>query len=316
MERLEQCRTNCDTAVALGTFDGLHLGHQSVLEKLKRQADVQGLRTLVFTFENLPSSYFGGEQGMLFLPEEKEAAFEKLGVDLLYMPKFDGAIAGLEREDFAKLLFEQLRAKAVVVGFNFRFGKSAQGTPQYLKKAAEQYGATVYEQEPYLLGGEPVSSTRIRAALRQGEIAQAQKLLGRPYEICGIVAHGKQLGRKLGFPTLNFYPPECKLMPRHGVYAAEAELDGKRYAAVANIGIRPTVKDGDMLSVESNLIGFSEDAYGKKACLRLVEFLRGEQKFDGLDALTSQIAQDKRRAEECVKNAWQRGLQAAGDVLE
>ena len=133
MERLGQCRANCDTAVALGTFDGLHLGHQS-------------------------------EQGMLFLPEEKEAAFERLGVDLLYMPKFDGAIAGLEREAFAKLLFEQLRAKAVVVGFNFRFGKSAQGTPQYLKKAAEQYGAAVYEQEPYLLGGEPVSSTRIRAA--------------------------------------------------------------------------------------------------------------------------------------------------------
>lgn len=315
MERLGQCRANCDTAVALGTFDGLHLGHQSVLEKLKRQAD-EGLRTLVFTFENLPSSYFGGEQGMLFLPEEKEAAFERLGVDLLYMPKFDGAIAGLEREAFAKLLFEQLRAKAVVVGFNFRFGKSAQGTPQYLKKAAEQYGAAVYEQEPYLLGGEPVSSTRIRAALRQGEIAQAQELLGRPYEIAGIVAHGKQLGRKLGFPTLNFYPPECKLMPRHGVYAAEAELEGKRYAAVVNIGIRPTVKDGDMLSVESNLIGFSEDAYGKKACLRLVEFLRGEQKFDGLDALTSQIAQDKRWAEECVKNAWQKGLQAADDVLE
>lgn len=316
MKRLEQCRVSCDTAVALGTFDGLHLGHQSVLKELKRQAAAQGLCTLVFTFENLPSSYFGGEQGMLFLPEEKEAAFEKLGIDLLYMPKFDGAIAGLECEAFAKLLFEQMRAKAVVVGFNFRFGRNAEGTPQYLKKAAEQYGAAVYEQEPYLLGGAPVSSTRIRAALRQGEIAQAQKLLGRPYEIAGIVAHGKQLGRKLGFPTLNFYPPDCKLMPRHGVYAAEAEVDGRRYAAVSNIGIRPTIKDGDALSVESNLIGFSEDAYGKRALLRLAEFLRGEQKFGSLDALMSQIAQDKRRAEECVKNAWQGGLQAAGDVLE
>ncbi len=316
MERLEQCRVRADTAVALGTFDGLHLGHQSVLAKLKRQAAAQGLCTLVFTFANLPSSYFGGEKGMLFLPEEKQAAFEKLGMDLLYMPRFDGAIAGMEREAFAKLLFEQLRAKAVVVGFNFRFGKNAEGTPQYLKKAAEAYGAKVYEQEPYLLEGEPVSSTRIRAALRQGEIAKAQSLLGKPYEIAGIVAHGKQLGRKLGFPTLNFYPSEHKLMPKHGVYAAEAEVEGRRYAAVTNIGIRPTVKDGDALSVESNLIGFSEDAYGKKVSLRLVEFLRGEQKFDGLDALKSQIAHDKQQAEECVKNAWQRGLQATGDVLK
>ena len=245
---------------------------------------------------------------MIFTPDEKEEALSEVGIDYLLMPQFDAKVAETPREIFARFLFQELKAKVVCVGFNYRFGKGALGTPLYLKQWAEQYGAELLEQPPFLAEGKAVSSTRIRCALRQGNIKQAAELLGRPYEIVDIGAHGKQLGRQMGFPTLNFYPPKQKLMPKHGVYAAEVELEGQRYAAVTNIGIRPTVKDGDALSVESNLAGFQGDAYGKKAKVRLLEFLRGEQKFESLDALICQIEKDKKIAQECVNIAQQRGL--------
>lgn len=316
MEILKQNQKKENTAVALGTFDGLHLGHRSVLARLKEVANAKDLSALVCTFSNLPSAYFGGEAEAIFTPEEKIRALEEFGVDMLYMPAFGEKIAEMNREEFARQLFAELGAKAVVVGFNYRFGKNAEGTPEYLAEAAKEFGAEVVCMPPYLLGGAPVSSTRIRTALREGDVEEAERLLGRPYEICDVVAHGKQLGRQLGFPTLNFYPPAGKIMPRHGVYAAEAELQGKRYAAVTNIGIRPTVADGDALSVESNLVGFSGNAYGELVSIRLLAFLRGEQQFAGLSELTAQIEKDKKRAEECVKMAWQRGLQPGPDVLE
>ena len=316
MEILKQNQEMEHTAVALGTFDGLHLGHQSVLSRLQQAAQKSDLKTLVYTFSNLPSSYFGGETEAIFTPEEKTAALEKLGIQALYMPVFGEITARMDREEFARQLFTKLGAKIVVVGFNYRFGRDAKGTPEYLAEMAGQFGAEVVCMPPYLLGGAPVSSTRIRSALRAGDVQEAGRLLGRPYALCDVVAHGKQLGRELGFPTLNFYPPAGKIMPRHGVYAAEAELEGKRYAAVTNIGIRPTVADGNALSVESNLAGFSGDAYGKPASIRLLAFLRGEQQFAGLSELIAQIEKDKKRAEECVKIAWQRGLQPGCDVLE
>lgn len=308
MKRWTKCCAPEGTAVALGMFDGLHLGHRSVLQTLKKKAKERSLPTLIYTFSNLPSAYFGGESGMIFTPDEKEEALSEVGIDYLLMPQFDAEVAETPREIFARFLFQELKAKVVCVGFNYRFGKGALGTPLYLKQWAEQYGAELLEQPPFLAEGKAVSSTRIRCALRQGNIKQAAELLGRPYEIVDIVAHGKQLGRQMGFPTLNFYPPKQKLMPKHGVYAAEVELEGQRYAAVTNIGIRPTVKDGDALSVESNLAGFEGDAYGKKAKVRLLEFLRGEQKFESLDALICQIEKDKKIAQECVNIARQRGL--------
>lgn len=316
MEILKQNQKKENTAVALGTFDGLHLGHRSVLARLKEVAKAKQLSALVYTFSNLPSAYFGGEAEAIFTPKEKAAALEEFGIDMLYMPAFGAEIAQMSKAAFARQLFTELGAKAVVVGFNYRLGKDAEGTPEYLAEIAQQFGAEVICVPPYLLGGAPASSTRIRTALREGNLEEAERLLGRPYEIRDVVAHGKQLGRELGFPTLNFYPPAGKIMPRHGVYAAEAELSGRRYAAVTNIGIRPTVADGDALSVESNLVGFSGDAYGKIASVRLIAFLRGERHFAGLNELTAQIEKDKKRAEECVKIAWQRGLQPGCDVLE
>ena len=213
MKRWTKCCAPEGTAVALGMFDGLHLGHRSVLQTLKKKAKERSLPTLIYTFSNLPSAYFGGESGMIFTPDEKEEALSEVGIDYLLMPQFDAEVAETPRETFARFLFQELKAKVVCVGFNYRFGKGALGTPLYLKQWAEQYGAELLEQPPFLAEGKAVSSTRIRCALRQGNIKQAAELLGRPYEIVDIVAHGKQLGRQMGFPTLNFYPPKQKLMP-------------------------------------------------------------------------------------------------------
>ena len=214
----------------------------------------------------------------------------------------------MNREEFARQLFAELGAKAVVVGFNYRFGKNAEGTPEYLAEAAKEFGAEVVCMPPYLLGGAPVSSTRIRTALREGDVEEAERLLGRPYEICDVVAHGKQLGRQLRFPTLNFYPPAGKIMPGTACMPRrqnfrEALCRCHQYRHPPDCGGWRRALGGEQPR------RFFGNAYGELVSIRLLAFLRGEQQFAGLSELTAQIEKRQKRAEECVKMAWQRGLQ-------
>lgn len=279
------------TAIALGTFDGLHIGHQELIARLKSQAG--DLKTMASTFSNIPASFFDKTKRLLFTPEEKIRAFEATGLDYLFMEPFDSSIADMAPDDFARYLFETLGAKLLVVGFNYTYGRRAEGNSLRLKEFAQQYGARVEIVSPINVLGEPVSSTRIRAALREGDAALAEKLMGRPYEYVNIVEQGKHLGRTIGFPTVNFHPSEDKLSPKVGVYASIAEYDGVEYPAMTNIGVRPTVENTEKLNVETNIMGFHKDIYGQQVIIKLKHFIRPEQKFSGVEELKNQLDKDR-----------------------
>ena len=279
------------TAVALGTFDGLHIAHRKIICDMIKNAG--GLPTVVCTFGNLPSSYFCAESAALFTPGEKAAAMEELGIDYLYMVDFDENVANRSASDFMDFLFGDMRAKKVWAGFNYTFGKDAEGGADMLLCEGKRRGADVFISPQIAMGGVTVSSSRIRAALLNGDVLLATKLMGRSYEINGIVTEGKKLGRKLGFPTINYYIEKGKLCPRHGVYGTITRVGERWYPSITNIGIRPTVDDGNAVNVESNIVGFDGDIYGEHITTRLVFFHREEKKFETVKALKAQLAKDK-----------------------
>lgn len=283
-----------DTAVALGTFDGMHLGHRSIIERMVREAD--GMRTAAYTFRNIPAAYFGGRAEALFTEAEKISAFEALGVDVLVLEEFDRKIAEISPERFVDRLTDGLGARKIYAGFNYTFGAAARGTSMVLERLARERGAEVSIADPVTYKGEPISSTRIRAALAAGDAEKAEAMLGAPYVMHGVVQGGKRLGRSIGFPTVNFYPPKHKLCPMHGVYASYVLFEGERYIGITNIGSRPTVDDGDAVNLETHIIGFHRDIYGKPIEIQLKRRLRGEVKFAGVTELQNQLSRDKRAA--------------------
>ena len=285
-----------DTAVAIGTFDGMHRGHQQILWRLKQAASRQGLATAVYTFSGIPGAVLGKKTGALFTKSEKQAAFAAQGIDYLWMQKFTRELADMPAEAFVDFLLSALRARVIVVGYNNTFGKDARGTPRFLQEYAGARGAKVYIEKPVEWEGEPVSSTRIRELLLHGDPARAAQLLGEPYAFHARVEHGKRLGRTIGFPTVNFYVPEGKLCPKRGVYISSVEYRGRKYAGITNIGMRPTVDDGDTVNIESHMIGFAGDIYGEEVCVRLFQYLRGEVKFQNVEGLRHQLSEDREGA--------------------
>lgn len=292
---------NQNMAVALGTFDGLHLGHRAILSRLKEEAKTEDLCTMVYTFSNLPQNLFGKDIGNLFSEAEKAEIFAKTGVDFLVMEEFNLEIADMPPEKFVDFLADTLRAKVVVAGFNYSFGKGGVGNAKLLTEYGRKRGIRVVIQEPVLLDGQPISSTRIRNALLTGEMEEAERLLGRPYSFLSVVEHGKRLGRTIGFPTVNFYPDPDKLCPRHGVYIAIGEYGGWEYPAITNIGVRPTVDDGTRLNIESHFIGFWKEIYGEQVTVYLKTWLRGEQKFPSVEALSQQLGRDIKSAQQYLE---------------
>ena len=288
-----------NTAIALGTFDGLHVGHQELIRTLKSNA--AGLKTMASTFSNIPASFFDNNKRLLFTPEEKTRTFEKLGLDYLFMEPFDEHIANMAPDDFARYLFDTLGAKLLVVGFNYTYGYKAGGNAEHLKSFAKRYGARVEIVSAINMLGEPVSSTRVRKALKDGDAELAEKLLGRPYEYVNTVEQGKHLGRTIGFPTVNFYPSDDKLSPRTGVYASIAEYNGIEYPAMTNIGVRPTVENTQRLNVETNIMGFNKDIYGQQVIIKLKHFIRPEQKFAGVEELKAQLTKDRQTSLNMLK---------------
>lgn len=284
------------TVVALGTFDGLHHAHCHIIERAKEIARQKGLCSMVYTFSNLPSAYFGGERYMLFTEEEKIQAFAEMEIDYLYIQSFDSGVAHQSREAFAAELLKKLRAKVVIAGYNFRFGDGAAGDAFFLQQYASAHGAAAEIVERVELEGDAVSSTRIRAAVRAGQMEFAAHLLGRPYAIAGKIVHGREVGRTLGFPTANIYAPKEKVMPPNGVYISRVWLEGKAYGGITNIGRRPTLHNGEDISIETNILQLEAELYGKNAKVELLRFLRPEQSFANLKALQEAIAKDKEQA--------------------
>ena len=280
------------SAVALGYFDGIHMGHRAVLEKALSFAKENDLVPVVLLFDVHPRKLVSGNVPPMLMSEEKKR--ERLLQMGFAVADFDFRNGmNYTPEEFAeKVLLERLNAKAVSCGYDYRYGKGGAGNAKTLCEYLAPMGIRVFTQIPVLLGGEAVSSTRIRELVMAGEIRKANELLGDFFSYDLVVKHGDGVGHTLGFPTINQFFPEDFIVPRFGVYASRVKLSGRYYPAVTNVGTRPTV-DGDSMRSETCIIGFSGDLYGKKVEVSLLGYIRGEVKFPSLDELKNQVEKDK-----------------------
>ncbi len=286
------------TCVALGNFDGIHLGHRAIIEACARTAKEEGLLSLVWSFRRHPEHILKGSfsSGNIISLSDKEEIMTSLGINHIIWEDFE-SVRSLSPEEFCQtILLKKLYAKKVFCGFNFSFGKGGVGTASFLKEYLAPLGVEVIVLDPVTEGGEPISSTRIRALLSDGKIEETAALLGRPYSIRFPVLHGKHLGTKIGFPTLNQSFPKEYVVPKKGVYAVRMILEGKAYPGVCNIGNRPTVDQNGETLAETHLFDFSGDLYGKKVKVEFFSFLRPEKKFSSLEELKKQITIDREKA--------------------
>lgn len=296
---------NC--VVAIGNFDGVHRGHQAVLERALEIAREEGLPAVVLTFEPHPRSFFRPDDPIdrLTCAAEKAAILEHMGFDAIVEQPFTAEFSSRSAEDFVEhILLEKLQARRVVTGYDFHFGKGRRGTPDFLLEAGKNAGFEVTLVEAFGdEGGEPVSSTRIRNALCEGDVAQAAGLLGYRYRFCGEVVHGKKLGRTLGFPTANMMV-SARASLKEGIYAVRfRRQNGELFDGVASFGRRPTVASDGSPLLETFLFDFSGDLYGETACVSFFGYLRGEVKFEGLDALVAQMKRDEEEARALLAGA-------------
>ncbi len=289
-----------ELAAALGSFDGLHLGHRQVIGNT---LSAPGLRPAVITFQQNPSvSLQKKPVPLLTTNEQKLALLEEMGVEVVYLLSFE-QIRDMEPEDFVEALYRVCRVRALSCGFNFRFGKNGRGDAGLLKELCREKGMELSVTPPVSVAGETVSSTRIRACLEQGDVQQAGQLLGRPFGYDFEVTHGRQLGRTWGTPTINQPFPQGYVLPRFGVYASLVEVEGQKYYGVTNIGVKPTVGSDCALS-ETWIPEFSGDLYGKKVPVELLDFIRPERKFDSLDQLKNEILENGVLARKIAEREW------------
>lgn len=279
------------TAVAMGIFDGIHAGHRAVIEKAVSCAPE--LMPTVFTFTFAPGEATKTDFAPILTSSLKISLLEKMGVEGILSPRFSDIRALSPEEFFHRFLIGQLRAKMVVCGFDFRFGKNAAGDCALLKQLCAAEGVGFCQVSAMLENGEPISSTRIRAAVRKGDMGEACRLMGRPYAIDHEVVHGRHLGHDVfGFPTINQIYDEDQLLPKFGVYETRIHWNDRTYKGVTNVGVKPTIVGGDKPSAETFILDFNEDVYGQKPVVEFVRFLRGEMKFSSFDALKEQIKRD------------------------
>ena len=293
LEQLHSFAAPC--VVALGTFDGLHRGHLDVIGTAKQEAEHTGAKLAVFTFSNHPLEWINPAHVpvVLVTPAVKLQLLENLGVDVLIDIPFNQLVADLLPQQFLERL-SALNYSCLVVGENFTYGQRGVGNVYTLAASAQAMGFKLIVRKLVSNNGTIVSSTEIRRLITAGEVQQAAKMLGRSYSISGIVAHGNERGRLLGYPTANLELVDAHVaIPLGGVYAVRAYVDGGVYGGMANIGKNPTFGDVEKPRLETNIFGFSGDIYGKTLTIEFVQRIRGEVKFTGIDALKAQLAQDK-----------------------
>ena len=285
------------SVVAIGMFDGVHMGHQAVIRQARAIASERNLPCTVFTFVSHPRQVLRPDYPVPLLTtwSEKCCLLDDLGVDTVVGAQFTPAFSELSARDFVeRILVGQMRAKHVVVGYNFAFGHGQEGNGETLKALGAEYGFEATVVSPVELNGASVSSSRIRKLLATGHVGEANSLLGRPYTLTGTVVTGDQRGRLLGFPTANLSVDEGKLLPAYGVYAGQAlwtEEEALQEPCVVNLGMRPTF-DPPQLRIEAHLIGWTGDLYGKLLTVSLQHRLRSEMAFKSVDELVAQIRQD------------------------
>ena len=287
------------SAVAIGKFDGIHLGHKKLLNYILEQK-VDGFKAVVFTFDPSPEEFFLGRAvKQLFTRDEKRKAFEEMGIDVLIEFPLTRETAATPPEEFVRrILVGQLSAGYIAAGTDVSFGDKGRGDQHLLKSLSKECGYELELIDKVRLDGEEVSSTRVRNEVADGNMAMVKRLLGSEYSVGGKIEHGRHIGHTIGVPTVNVIPPENKLLPPFGVYASKVYLDGKEYRGMTNIGRKPTISEKEKVGVETYIYDFDRDVYGEYARIALERFVRPEMKFESLDALKAQIQSDIKNARE------------------
>ncbi|NBB27064.1 bifunctional riboflavin kinase/FAD synthetase [Cellulophaga sp. BC115SP] len=294
-----------NAVVTSGTFDGVHLGHQKILKRLAEVAQQTGGESVVITFYPHPRTVVSAdnqEVKLLSTLDEKIELLTQNGVQHLLVIPFTREFSELTSEEFIqKVIINTIGTKTLVIGYDHRFGKNREGGFDYLVQNASRYGFGVEEISRQDIDHVAVSSSKIRKAIQDGDMTQAQHFLGRNYDLNGLVVKGKQIGRTIGFPTANIQVREqTKLVPQDGVYAVWVYYNAEKLRGMLNIGNRPTV-DGTYKTIEVNILDFNKEIYGENLKVEFVQKVRPEQKFNGLDALKAQIAQDKLTVSDILK---------------
>lgn len=281
------------TAIALGNFDGVHLGHQRLITDMINKAKSQEIKSSVLLFENHTKAFLDGTgPALISSPEQKNHLIRELGVEIIYSMQFNEDVMKLTPEEFViEILLKKLNAKVIVVGTDYRFGHKASGDAKLLKELGEIYAFEVEIVQPVYIDDEIVSSTKIRKYLSEGRIEKALSLIGRDYSINGKVVSGKKIGNKLGFPTANIEPNVNYVVPKNGVYRTVTIVDNKKYLSATSVGYNPTFKES-AIKIESHIIDFSDDIYGKTIELVFKKYLREEIKFKSIELLQKQILND------------------------
>ena len=282
-----------ETAAAIGKFDGIHVGHRRLLDEIFA-CKKEGLASCVFTFDPAPAVLFGLSDGKeLTTKEEKRLLFERMGVDILVEFPLTKETAAMAPEAFVyNVLAKQMNVRFLAAGSDLSFGARGAGNAALLQKMGEELGFRVKTIDKVCMEGREVSSTYVRSQVESGNMQMAEQLLGMPYLVEGQVVQGKQIGRTLGFPTVNILPCESKLLPPNGVYFSRVRFRDRLYRAISNVGCKPTVTDEKVIGVESYLYDFDENAYGERIEVYLSEFRRPERKFDSVEALKAQLEDD------------------------
>ncbi len=287
-------------ALTIGNFDGVHLGHQALLEQLQLEARARNLTTAAIIFEPHPREFFTPEQAPARLTNlrEKLERFAALGLDRVHVCRFNARLAQTSATDFIHALYTDLVARHVIIGDDFRFGKARGGDFALMEKMGREQGIAVKSMSSMLQDGIRISSTVVRSALSDGNLSLAQRYLGRPYSISGRVQHGEKVGRKLGYPTANIQFKHNRA-PLCGVFVVRVRIEeGRLHEGVASLGVRPTVEQNGKPILEVHLFDFAQQIYGKHLQVDFLHKLRDEMKFSGLDSLTQQIALDAEQAKD------------------
>lgn len=294
MQIFTELNENPHLSLALGYFDGVHSGHQTVIKNAVDFAAQNGIKSAVITFKDHPCCFFYGVCPKYILSRtEREKHIRNLGVDYLYELDFDENLSSLSAEEYLKsVLIKNFKPKAITTGFNHNFGAQKSGDVDFLKKKQTIYNYKHFEVPPKKLEEETISSTAIRNLLSCGKIEKANKMLGYNFSLCGKVIQGAMLGRQIGYRTANIvYPNELIGLP-YGAYSTKVTLKGETFSGVTNFGIRPTISESKFQSLETHILNFDEDIYGEKITVELLKMIRPEKKFASLDELKKQISID------------------------
>ncbi len=287
-------------ALSLGMFDGVHLGHKSIIDELIKVGGENHLETAVLTFWPHPRFVFNPSENLKLLNtlEEKTFLMEKYSIENLFLKEFDEEFRNLTGEEFVRqILVEKLHVKYLIIGYDHSFGKNKSGNFELLQKLSEELDFEVEQMEAINIHENNISSTKIRKALLDGNIREANEMLGYSYSVSGTVVHGKKIGRTIGYPTANIETDSIKLLPKKGAYIVEVFVKDQQYKGMLSIGTNPTV-NGEKLTVEVYILDFDDDIYDEKITVKFRDFLHDEIKFEGLEKLIERLDEDKRLTEE------------------